>query len=42
LDPVYPDDFTITDINLLIEYLYIKGPYDPDFNPTGAQLFDCL
>jgi len=42
MTPVYPDDFTITDINLLIEYLYIKGPYDPDFNPTGAQLLECF
>jgi len=39
--PVYPDDFTITDISLLIEYLYIKGPYDPVYNPAGAQLPDC-
>jgi len=42
MNPVFPDDFTITDINLLIEYLYIKGPYDPDFNPGGATLYDCL
>jgi len=40
--PAYPDDFTITDINLLIEYLYIKGPYDPNFNPGGLQLHDCF
>jgi len=42
MNPVYPNDFTIADINLLIEYLYIKGPYDPDFNPGGAALNDCL
>ena len=40
--PVYPDDFTINDINLLIDYLYIRGPYDPEFNPDGAVLNDCL
>jgi len=40
--PTYPDDFTITDINLLIEYLYIKGPYDPLYNPTGSELAPCL
>ena len=42
LTPMYPNDFTIMDINLLIEYLYIKGPYDPIYNPSGAILNDCI
>ena len=37
-----PEDVTIMDINVLIEYLYILGPYDPDSNPAGARLLDCL
>jgi hypothetical protein len=36
------DEPTIGDISILIDYLFIGGPYDPVYNPTGIQLPDCL
>jgi hypothetical protein len=36
------DDITIGDISILVDYLFISGPYDPTENPSGLTLPDCL
>jgi len=41
-DPVLKDDITISDASILVDYLYVGGPYDPVFNPEGVQLNACL
>jgi len=35
------EDITITDISMLIDYLYIHGPHDPVHNPDGVVLPPC-
>jgi len=36
------DDITISDISILIDFLFIRLAYDPDSNPAGVQLAPCL